>query len=121
MIREGKEAEFIYCKQGKTLAPVAGCTKSPFIGDVRNGGEYAKAVKAAIVIMAEPEEHEKPARVQLIPAGQSSVRKADIQRASVVTPSQNGASAQRIVCKNINCSNARNDITIKNLFHIEQK
>ena len=118
MIREGKKAEFIGCKQGKTLAPVAGCTKSPFFRNVRNGEEHAQAVKAAMVIAAKPEEHEEPASVQRIPAGQSFVRKAEVQQARLVTPLQNGASAQRIVCKNISCSNARNDITIKRLFHI---
>lgn len=118
MIREGKKAEFICCKQGRTLAPTAAYTKRPFLGTVQNGEEQIRTVKKAVVVMANPKENEKSVCLQEIPADQSSVRDARVQQADMITSLQNGTPAQHIACKNISCSNVRNDITIKKLFHI---
>ena len=98
MIRKGKKAEFAYCRQGRTLAPVAGFTKSPFAGNVRNGEQSARTVKEAVVITAVPLKQ--------------------VRLAGTAASLQNASSAQRVSCKNIECSSVQNDITINKLFHI---
>ena len=118
MIREGKKAEFICCKQGRTLAPTAAYTKRPLFGTVQNGEEQIRTVKKAAVVMANPKENKKSVCLQEVPVDQSSVKNASVQQAAMVTSLQNGTPTQHIVCKNISCSNVRNDITIKKLFHI---
>lgn len=117
MIREGKKAEFTYCRQGRTLAPVAGLTKSPFSGNVRNGEQSARTVKEAVVITAVPLKHEEPASLQQVPAGRSFVREAKVHQAGTAASMQDVSSAQRVSCKNIECSSVQNDITINKLFH----
>ncbi|MCI8377129.1 MAG: hypothetical protein HFH72_01260 [Lachnospiraceae bacterium] len=118
MIREGKKAEFTYCRQGRTLAPIAGLTKSPFPGNVRNGEQSAQTVKEAVVITAAPLKHEEPASLQQVPAGRSFVREAKVHQAGTAASMQDVSSAQRVSCKNIECSSVQNDITINKLFHI---
>lgn len=89
MIREGKKAEVVSCKQGKTLAPVACCIRRPLFESVPSGVEHMQ-----------------------------SVRDAKVQRARTVTSLKSGGALSRVVCKKMVCSDVGDDITIKRLFHI---
>ncbi|MCI8771764.1 MAG: hypothetical protein HFH73_11600 [Lachnospiraceae bacterium] len=111
MIREGKKAEFISCKQGKTVAPVSGSTKRPSASKVSNAEEYAETVKEAAIITAKLREYDGSAVVREIPQDSSCIREAEVQQAGLVTP------LQHIACKNLSCDMAQKDITIKKLFH----
>lgn len=121
MIKKGKKAEIIHCKQGKTLAPIAGSVKSPLPGKVYNGEEHLQTVQIAKVMTANPQYSEKSAVLQETSLEKPKSGKVYFARTiGTVTYLEQRIVPQNLNCKSINCRNVQNDITLKKLFHIEK-
>lgn len=114
MIRKGRQAEVGYCKQGKTLAPVAANPGRPLSGVVLDGKEHLRAVKDAVVTTVAPESCEKNA---------GALRGLQMKKAVPVSadvPFLEEKVPERMVCKPVKCKNVKKDVTLKTLFHIQK-